>query len=157
MKKILFSDKYGLTDAVLNGTKTQTRKLISCPKTFKGQTVMGFVVAHNVKGEYYTYLTDEDEREIEGSNLVPVWEVGEIVAVGQSYRKLFEEDLERAKTSKKIKNVPIKNVSDCAGWKNKMYVKPTLMPHQIHIKKVWIERLQNISDDDCMAEGIIKK
>ena len=26
-KKIMFSDKYGLTDAVLNGNKTQTRRI----------------------------------------------------------------------------------------------------------------------------------
>ena len=27
MKKIMFNDKYGLTDAVLNGNKTQTRRI----------------------------------------------------------------------------------------------------------------------------------
>lgn len=29
MKKIMFNDKYGLTQAVLEGRKTQTRRIIS--------------------------------------------------------------------------------------------------------------------------------
>lgn len=40
------------------------------------------------------------------------------------------------------------------GWSNKMFVKPELMPHQIKITNVRIERLQDISDEDCLAEGI---
>lgn len=35
-----------------------------------------------------------------------------------------------------------------------MFVKPELMPHQIRITNVRIERLQDISDDDCLNEGI---
>ena len=43
------------------------------------------------------------------------------------------------------------------GWNNKMFVASNLMPHQICITKVRIEKLQDISDEDCLAEGIIKK
>lgn len=35
MKKIMFNDKNGLTQAVLEGRKTQTRRIITYPKTFK--------------------------------------------------------------------------------------------------------------------------
>lgn len=42
MKKIMFNDKYRLTQAVLEGRKTQTRRLIKCRKTFKGEWVAGF-------------------------------------------------------------------------------------------------------------------
>lgn len=35
-----------------------------------------------------------------------------------------------------------------------MFVKSELMPHQIKITNVRIERLQDISDEDCLAEGI---
>ena len=44
-----------------------------------------------------------------------------------------------------------------AGWSNKMFVKAELMPHQIRITNVRIERLQDISYEDCLAEGIVKK
>ena len=40
----MFSDKYGLTKAVLEGRKTQTRRIIICPQEFKGQYVAGFNV-----------------------------------------------------------------------------------------------------------------
>lgn len=35
MKKIMFNDKYGLTQAVLDDRKTQTRRVIKCPREFK--------------------------------------------------------------------------------------------------------------------------
>ena len=41
-KKIMFNDKFLLTQAVLEGRKTQTRRLIKCRKTFKGEWVAGF-------------------------------------------------------------------------------------------------------------------
>ena len=43
-----------------------------------------------------------------------------------------------------------------AGWNNKMFVRADLMPHQIHITDVRVERLQDISDEDCIKEGIRK-
>lgn len=42
MKKIMFNDKYGLTQAVLDDRKTQTRRVIKCPREFKGEWVAGF-------------------------------------------------------------------------------------------------------------------
>lgn len=35
-----------------------------------------------------------------------------------------------------------------------MYVKADLMPHRIRITDIRAERLQEISDEDCIAEGI---
>lgn len=37
MKRILFNDKYGLTEAVLEGRKTMTRRAIKCPKEIDGK------------------------------------------------------------------------------------------------------------------------
>ena len=42
------------------------------------------------------------------------------------------------------------------GWFNKLFVRADLMPHQIRITNVRVERLQDISDEDCMAEGVEK-
>ena len=37
----MFNDDYGLTQAVLNGRKTMTRRIIKCPETYKGRPVKG--------------------------------------------------------------------------------------------------------------------
>ena len=36
MKKIMFNDRYGLTQAVLERKKTMTRRIVNYPKKFKG-------------------------------------------------------------------------------------------------------------------------
>lgn len=47
------------------------------------------------------------------------------------------------------------SLKDTAGWTNKMFVKADLMPHHIKITGIKVERLQDISDEDCLKEGII--
>ena len=37
---------------------------------------------------------------------------------------------------------------------NKMFVKPEYMPHHIEMLNYHVERLQDISDEDCIKEGI---
>lgn len=41
-----------------------------------------------------------------------------------------------------------------ASWSNKMFVKAELMPHQIRITGIKCERLYDISEADCLREGI---
>ena len=36
-----------------------------------------------------------------------------------------------------------------------MFVKADLMPHRIRITEVRVQRLQDISDEDCLNEGVI--
>lgn len=43
-----------------------------------------------------------------------------------------------------------------SGFFNKMFVKADLMPHHIEITDIKVERLQDISDEDCMKEGIYR-
>lgn len=40
------------------------------------------------------------------------------------------------------------------GWNNKMFVKAELMPHRVRITNIRVERLQDISESDCLKEGI---
>ncbi len=40
------------------------------------------------------------------------------------------------------------------GWTNKMFVRADLMPHRIRITNIKVERLQDISHEDCLKEGI---
>lgn len=122
MRKILFSDRYGLTKAVLEGSKTMTRRIV--PQE---------VVSLCERGMYEMAL---------GSTK---YKVGEVVAVAQSYKELLEE------CGGRVSPFVAK-----AGYMNKMFVRAELMPHQIRITNIRIERLQDISNEDCMKEGIME-
>ena len=125
MKNIMFSDKFCLTQAVLDGTKTMTRR----------------VLRDNVP------LGNWEET----AKCLP-YKVGDIVAIAQPYKDIIEC---MAEYSDIIINVDGSiNREYKAGWTNKMFVRADLMPHHIRITDVKVERLQDISDDDCLKEGL---
>lgn len=144
-KKILFNDKYCLTLAVLNGTKTMTRRLLKVPKTCNGTEVYGFNVLTNSLGTQCVDLVDENGGVL--GSWKPHYEVGEIVAIAQPYKDIYPNaDFEM---------IGDKFMTESAGWTNKMFVRADLMPHHIRITDVKMERLRDISEEDCLKEGII--
>lgn len=151
----MFNDKYSLTQAVLDGRKTMTRRIIKCPRTFKGEWVAGFNIhrRHSDKKIVgWPCMYDADDREFDMGEILPKYKVGEVLAIAQSYESLGMNpeialnDKDGIGFYTKTKFSP--------GWKNKMFVRADLMPHHIRITNVRIERLQDISDEDCLAEGI---
>lgn len=154
-KKIMFNDKYGLTQAVLEGRKTMTRRIIKCPRTFKGEWVAGFNIhrRHSDKKIVgWACMYDADEREFDMGEIFPKYKVGEVVAIAQSYL-----DLSLAEVSQWKSNGNKTTINSLAGWTNKLFVKAELMPHHIRITNIKIEKLQGISDEDCLKEGIVQK
>lgn len=152
----MFSDRYGLTQSVLEGRKTQTRRIVRCPKTFGGKYVSGFRILTNQQGIQFVYLVDEDECEIEGSaNNFSAYDIGEEIAVAMSYEAMANSG-GQVLASMMQDETTFKQEYCGAGWKNKMFVQSTLMPHRIKITNIRVERLQDISNEDCIAEGIEK-
>lgn len=148
MKKIMFNDRYGLTKSVLEGKKTQTRRVISDKildkiKLFQHEYFSASL--EFLKGKYLieAYIVNYPEK-------LP-YNVGEIVAVAQSYKDagIKPEYI----VGYENYGTPITAIQS-PGWTNKMFVKPELMPHQIRITDVRVERLQDISDEDCLKEGV---
>lgn len=153
-KKIMFNDKYSLTQAVLDGRKTMTRRIIKCPRTFKGEWVAGFNIhrRHSDKKIVgWPCMYDADEREFDMGEIFPKYKVGEVVAIAQSYL-----DLSLAEVSQWKSNGNKTTINSLAGWTNKLFTKAELMPHHIRITNIKIEKLQGISDKDCLKEGIYK-
>ena len=125
MKKIMFNDRYDLTEAVIGGRKTQTRRIVP-------QSVI----------EKYSMM--EDPTIIDDAR----YDVGEIVAVAQSYVDCGNfPDIELDEDGYTV--MPRRS-----GYFNKMFVRADLMPYKIRITDVRVERLQDISDGECLKEGI---
>ena len=138
MKKIMFNDKYGLTRAVLEGRKTQTRRIAyigSLP-----YLDFGICVEPKNFGRasfFYSTVNIAHSR----------YCVGEEVAVAQAYSEFVSEA--------GYNEAEINKLMHSKGWTNKMFVKADLMPHRIRITDIRAERLQHICEDDCLAEGIV--
>lgn len=86
-----------------------------------------------------------------GEDVYPNYQIGDEVAVAQAYSSVFDE-LEANVSLQEAR--PILEQSESAGWDNKMFVKASLMPYRIRITNIKVERLQDISEDDCIKEGL---
>ena len=155
MKKIMFNDKYGLTAAVLKEKKTMTRRIIKAPRrTVEGKEVCGFAINKTSDGvPYEVWLTGPDEESL--CQLLPTYKVGEVVAVAQAYKDIIGDHVFFV-SSETCVSVHRAVMEREKGWTNKMFVAAEFMPHRIRITDIKVERLQDISDEDCIREGIGK-
>ena len=124
-KKMMFNDKYCLTKAVLDGTKTMTRRVL------KEGTPLG--------------NWEETTKHLP-------YKVGDIVAIAQPYKDIIESLPMYSDAILDEVGMPRKEYK--AGWTNKMFVRADLMPHHIRITDVKVEYLQDISDKECLREGV---
>lgn len=148
MKKIMFNDRYGLTQAVIEGRKTVTRRLI--PDEFFGLT-------WDTRGDTLVYENEYGDFIDVRHSKYTRYKVGEVVAVAQSYSTIaagHPDVYTFLPQVAKAHKISIESVHDLAGWNNKMFTKAELMPHQIRIIGIKCERLRDISDEDCLKEGV---
>lgn len=174
MKKIMFSEQYGLQQAVLEGRKTMTRRPLSkraqdlLDAYTKGVCVVpecaipDGVSIEEFAEQFAKYpgkvvitrkdteatFTPSKEEILEKVLTYSTYKVGDVVAIAQRYSDImpYLADSFYQSSPDYMKNKP--------GYKNKMYVNADLMPNKIRITKVRIERIQDISEDDCLREGI---
>lgn len=134
----MFDDKYGLTQAVLDGRKTMTRRIIKLDKL----------------GEYNFDNALKQEwgrKSIEAYiNNYARYKVGEVIAIAQSYESVYNEK------GLETMDMLVSWLKNHKGWQNKLFVAAGYMIHHIRITDIKIERLQDISDEDCLKEGIYR-
>ncbi len=162
MKKILFNDKFMLTEAVLSGRKTQTRRIVKRNQLFK-RDPDGMWTDDEKDAWEKSGISESDFQSAEDMHNAFEWlkshapyKVGEEVAVAQSYKDAgLKPDAREIWTSKGtfIFEAPI---SSLAGWRNKMFTLSKLMPNRIRITNVRVERLNEISAEDCIKEGVVE-
>ena len=155
MKKIMFNDQYGLTALVLGGKKTMTRRVeggIRVHGNPSNEIISGIVEMHKSMNACRSKISFGSDIEVE---ICTRFRVGERVAVAQSYKEILscgnplQEELEREIAEKTGMGHP--------GCMNKLFVDPKLMPHVIEITDFRLERLQSISDGDCIKEGVVEE
>lgn len=142
MQAMMFDDSVGLTTAVLEETKNMTRR-----EAFYGE----------VDNWYIDPRTGFLMAELSNGKVVKSkHHIGEVVAVAMNYEKagvatdkivgykLFDSEAKPVRADEHI------------GWRNKMYAKAIFMPNTFTIADIKCEKLQNISDEDCLREGIKK-
>lgn len=133
MKKIMFNDRYGLTQAVLEGRKTQTRRIAYTQNGFVVFDDKDFQLKKLDNGQALLTLCNNEFKTAH-------YKIGEEVAIAQRYSD--------------IADIHGQELAQLPGWNNKMFVKADLMPHHICITNIRVERLQDISEEDCLKEGI---
>lgn len=164
MKGICFIEP--LFHKVVKGEKTQTRRIINPQPDERGLRTT------NIMFENY-----------HGKGFLPKYKVGEVVYLKEPYAETCDEygspliayrfdntalylvrkdengDYYQLNTIKKpvTTNWTIHNFPACGEWKNKLFMPGWAARYFIEITAVRVERLQDISDEDCMKEGICPK
>ena len=150
MKKIFFSDKLGLTQAVLDGRKTMTRRIFYIP-----DKLVPYLDIYDIFDIVDDCIIWKDKSDNIRMTFEPKYKVGEVVAIAQSYMDVdrFHRKGKNAAYLEYLDSI-LPELKLYPGWENKMFVKADLMPHHIKITDIKVERLQDISDEDCLKEGI---
>lgn len=146
----MFNDKYGLTRAVLEGRKTMTRRIV--PEKFRFSDGMANV-------EEVAKACCDDHDIFDYLRCHSPFRAFQYLAVAQSYKTISGTGDPVMLLGDEIGNTgkfEVINSKTTAGWDNKMFVKSKYMPYQIRITYTNAERLQDISDEDCLKEGVVK-
>lgn len=151
MQKIMFNDKYGLTDAVLEGRKTQTRRMLNPTMFFQRlETYEGWsnedisTWKRSCNRRFYEAKGDTLQQMLDYALSSSRYKLGETVAIAQPYADITPQ----------VDWVKCMIRKETLGWNNKMFVCAEDMPHHIRITKIRIERLQDIKSEDCLKEGL---
>lgn len=144
----MFNDKFALTHAVLDGTKTMTRRIEKPTEMAIGHTMEDVTtIFHEYSSLLNAHCFSLHDNEKQIGVLNPRYNVGEVVAIAQRYAEIPSNCFPNAPFS-------LDAYKEQAGWNNKLFVKADLLPHHIKITDVRIERLQGISFFDCLRVGI---
>lgn len=158
MKGMMFDTDTGLNTAVLDGYKIMTRRLQKIQTSVNGAKIESTEIVDNHKfGGVGAYIGLYDANHDLIGKVLPSYLIGEEVAVQMSYKNAVEDTPE---CSVAIMDYTLTRKKPCDyrdhfGYNNKMYVNPNLMPNRIKITNQFCQHLCDISEDDCIAEGIV--
>lgn len=144
MQAIGFNEHYGLQTAVVNRIKTMTRRAEKGLENLEE----GNFSFNKANGKIYIY----GEKGTIIETIKTCYKIGEVVAIRQRYRDIADDKF--FINAIEADGHCVNAMKHDAGWDNKMFVKAAYMPQHIRIIDIKINRLQDISDEDCLKEGI---
>lgn len=156
MKGICFTEP--LFHKVVKGKKTQTRRMINIQPPDNRNWRVGTLMDSTAKADKSKigknhYLLLENEYTIKESLIKncfsPKYKVGEKVYLKEPYSIIA--DYEKGLITKYKFDYP---ASFSHKWSNKLFMPESAARYFIEITAVRAERLQDISDEDCIKEGI---
>lgn len=154
MKKTMFNDNFELTESVLKKRKTRKMYVLPIQPPYKhSELVLSKRSSRCYMNHFYQWQNKENPSEYTGP-IKPLYNIGDIVSIAQSYNTIkmeMEQDPFNPIYEKYLKYAKGK---DLPGNTNKMLVRCDFMPHHIQITNINIGRLQDITDEGCMQEGI---
>jgi hypothetical protein len=163
MKGILFTEP--LFYKVVSGEKTQTRRIIKYNDLYRTYNDGGCSrdEIREIKNEPLIFIHPEEDYEIAMDYLLKHsrCKLGERLYLKEPYR--VTSDLGDILMDIKLLGRPVPsvkykyyNIYSGNDWKNKLFMPAKFARYFIEITGVRVERLQDISDEDCIKEGIVK-
>lgn len=157
-----------LYDVTIKEIKDQTRRIVVCPPN-----AYGGLQAHLNDGKIFRIVAlDENERseKKDGSEWLvkPKYKVGDIIYLKEPYKITHSHNIWYVsyKFHKQVKELPfswghkgleklcIQQEKSKSGWLNKLFMPSWCARRFIKITGVRAERLQDITEEDCIKEGI---
>ena len=144
MKGICFVEP--LFHAVIEGRKTQTRRIIKPQPVFFGN--VKYTVSQLSNGKIIVHDDYDEDNMLE--SLTPRYSVGEMVYLKEPYHVDNDGFIYYNYAPHIVMDYePLK-------WQNKLFMPERAARYFIEITEVRVERLNEISDDDCIKEGIFE-
>lgn len=156
-----------MVQAILAGKKTETRRLI---KPRYKQDERGFIVMTNMgTGERYLEKVDKEETIFDSPRYInPPYQPGDILYVRETcfYEShmealtVGEPDLPNGRYSHRYiykaddPDYPVNIGVGATGWKPSIHMPKEAARIWLKVKKIRVERLQDIDDDGVVAEGL---
>lgn len=147
MKRINFNDRYGLTQAVIEGRKTMKRQIVNPQPVSEMRCTSDDM-------DVESGLRTRRAHFANGAEYLGRYKIGEVVVVAQGYRDVAEQIMSGDYGDDLFDKFRTVATHLSRSWTNKMYVAAELMPHCVRFTDIRWERLQDISDEECRKEGI---
>jgi hypothetical protein len=141
-RPILFSTE--MVQAILNGTKTQTRRIIEFP-SYNPKLEHKHVSKFEIK-DFKVY---DGNGDFEGNLNFRKGNVGDVLWVRETFREI-EQDNGTARIEYKATETI--NLTD--KWKPSIFMPKNAARLFLKVKSLKVERLQDITQSDAVAEGI---